>query len=111
MFNGGFVKFSLLTFTRIAVMEDKETSCHSCPLSALCSARSSGTENDQEATGCKLVSQAIAFFLLPIASAIVVAALVNDENTRILVGFSTLIFVSAVVAAVSWFLRRKRRAK
>ena len=91
-------------------MEDKEASCHSCPLSAFCS-RPSGTENDQEATGCKLVGQAIAFFLLPIASAIVVAALVNDENTRILVGFSTLIFVSAVVAAVSWFLRRKRRAK
>ena len=92
-------------------MEDKEASCHTCPLSALCSAQPSGEEDVREATGCKLVSQAIAFFLLPIASAIVVAALVNDENTRILVGFSTLIIVSAVVAAVSWFLRRKRRTK
>ena len=92
-------------------MEDKKASCHTCPLSTLCSAQPSGEEDVQEATGCKLVSQAIAFFLLPIASAIVVAALVNDENTRILVGFSTLIFVSAVVAVVSWFLRRKRRAK
>ena len=92
-------------------MEDKEASCHTCPLSALCSAQPSGEEDVQEATGCKLISQAIAFFLLPIAAAIVVAAMVKGENVRILASIGTFIIVSAAVAAVSWFLRRKRRAK
>lgn len=92
-------------------MEEKGTSCHSCPFSALCSPRSGGAEDIQEATGCRLVSQATAFFLLPIAAAIVVAAMVKGENVRILASIGTFAIVSAVVAAVSWFLRRKRRAK
>jgi len=90
-------------------MEDKEASCHTCPLSALCSAQPSGEEDVREATGCKLVSQAIAFFLLPIAAAIVVAAMVKGENVRILAGIGTFIIVSAAVAMIGWYLRRKRK--
>ena len=90
-------------------MEEKGTSCHSCPFSAVCSARPSGGEDVQEASGCKLVSQAIVFFLLPIAAAIVVAAMVKGENVRILAGIGTFIIVSAAVAMIGWYLRRKRK--
>jgi len=90
-------------------VEEKGTSCHSCPLHKGCTAKR-GDGEAVEASGCRLVTQAVVYFLLPIVLAIVAAASVEGENLQILGGLGTFVIVSAAVAMIGWYLRRKRKA-
>lgn len=81
-------------------------SCRGCEKRDACCADGSAPGAD-EISGKALVGQAAAFFLLPVAVAIVAAAAAGSERS-ILAGSIGLFGALAAAAGVNWTIRRRR---